>query len=529
MRRLFAACLVWTCSAQAFAQGVSNDPPDDLSSETNEQLKPASAVDAAPSAFAPSAPSAPEPMLSEELENRLLDLEDRLDLVERQTVLDSVRFTAEYRMILNSVRYRGPTPDPYDRLSPFAASTREIETTGAEIWAHRVRLNLSAEPLPSLRLTGRLTMYKLFGSSQGPAFVQDSSSTRVPRDAALRFDTIWIDWFATDWLAISGGRIAYAGGNPGELKENSSTRAATWGLQMVDGEYDTLNVTVSPHETFHVRGFYASWFNPNTSDVFGGLPFVSSGTDNLRIVGGNVELEVPSLGQNFFQLGFYYVPKFRPFSVPIPDPGFDPSSDYTHAPAPLNGSLLFPAEMPSSLGTYANASALMQFYDLGGSGLDLFAAGSIGFLSSNGNAIAYDVPAGPGTTDRVRAPVLFLSSTRDSGLTWFYFVGARYRLPIDALRNPKIGFEMNRGSRYHVSFTAPTDNLLTKLATRGYAYEAYVIFPVNEHLFFRASYLHVDQRFASGFFGPNPDQFGSTAPPTSARIHALSFVLDARL
>ena len=468
------------------------------------------------------------------LEDRLLDLEDRVDQVERQSLLDRIQFGADYRMILNAVHYTGPDADPYNKDSPLQPVTNTITQTNAEIWSHRMRLNLSAEPIDSVRLTGRLTMYKMFGNSQGPAFIQDSSSTRVPRDAGLRFDTIWLDWFITDWLSLSGGRIAYAEGNPQELRENSTVRRATWGVHMVDGEYDTINMTFnlsSVLDSLAIRAFYASWFNPTSADVFGGFPFISSGTDNLRIFGGNVEMAIPGLGRNFMQLGFYTVPDFRPFSVPIPDPAYNPDADYTHAPAPLNGASLFPADMPDSLGSYMNGSLLLEFYDIGGAGLDFFVSGSLGYLQPNGKSIAYDIPSDPYDIDspRVRFPFLFLASEGDDGLTYFAYVGARYAFPIEALNNPKLGLEFNHGSQYHISFAVQTDNLLTKLNTRGSAYEAYLIMPINEFLFFRASYLFIDQDYGAGFFGPNPAQFGSTAPDAPAEIHSFNFLLNASM
>jgi hypothetical protein len=538
------AALTLLLPAITFAQPPEEDPvvpeeeqvpPDEETPQEMVVVEEPPAEEEPPPAPLPAPTEVEEYETAEyDLEDRLLDLEERVDQVERRSLLDRIQFTGDYRMIFNAVIYTGPSPDPYDRTSPTDPVTRTIEETNAEIWSHRFRLGLSAEPIDSVRITGRLTMYKLFGNSQGPAFIQDSSSTRVPRDAGARFDTIWLDWFIADWLSLSGGRIAYAEGNPQELRENSTVRRATWGLHMVDGEYDTVNVTLNFSdylEGFRTRLFYASWYNPNTTDVFGGFPFVSSGTDNLRIFGGNVELEIPGLGHNFVQLGYYIAPDFRPFQVPIPDPAFDPSADYTHAPAPLNGSLLFPADMPDSLGSYMNGSALLELYDLGGIGLDLFVSGSIGYLQPNGQGIAYDIPsdATDPNSPRVRFPFLFLASEGDDGLTYFAYAGLRYTFPIEVLNEPKIGFEYNYGSQYHISFAVQTDNLLTKLNTRGSAYEAYLILPVNEYLFFRAAYLFIDQDYAAGFFGPNPATFGSTAPDAPAEIHSFNLILNASI
>ena len=505
------------------AELAESDPPEPEELET-PRLEPVVAAESVPE---------PEPDESDlSLQDQIFELEERLDSVERATVLDRIHLGGDFRFIYNAVWYEGPTPNPYDRVDPMAPVTRTIRQTNPEIWSMRFRIQFRAEPVDSVRVTARLSMYKIFGDADSPAFIQDSMSTRLPRDAGVRFDTAWLDWFATDWLSFSGGRIAYSGGNPAELRNNSDVRQGTWGLHMVDGEYDTVNMTFNMSrlvDEWYLRFFYASWFNDNDDDVFGGFPFLNSGTQPLRIVGGNLDLKIPGLGRNFVQLGYYIVPKFRPFTIPIPDPAFDPSADYTRAPAPLNGSLLFPSQMPSSLGTYQNASALLQFYDIGGIGLDLFAAGAIGFLDPNDEAIGFELP-NPMTGERATTPFLVLTSAGDDGKTYFAYAGFRYTLPWEALNETKLGFEWNYGSRYMLSFAVQTDQLLTKLATRGMAYEAYLIVPVNEHLYFRASYMFIDGRYQGGFFGPNPALgFPSTSLRVDTRVHSLNLVLNASL
>ena len=480
------------------------------------------------------AASVREASAQDRLRDALFDTQERLDKVEKATLLDRISLSGDYRTTLNAVAYKGPTPDQFDRLSPNDPVTREISETNEEIWSHRLRISMLAEPIDSIRVTARMTMYKLFGDGDSAPFVQDSTTTRIPRDSTPRFDQAWVDWFATDWLAFSAGRIAYADGNPAELRNNSRVRRGTWGLHMVDGEYDTINLTLNLSEAlegWYIRFFYASWFNDSDQDVFGGVPFLSSGTDNLRIVGGNMDISIPGFGDNFLQIGYYIVPEFRPFTIPIADPAFDPNApeNYRQAPATLNDSLLFPSALPDSLGSYQNISALLQFYDIGGAGLDFFFSFALGFLSPNGQGISYRLPNPENPTERVDTPFLFLSSAGDSGTTVFIYTGMRYSLPLWKDNPPKIGFEFNLGSQYHISFAVQQDNLLTKLATRGRAYEGYFILPINDYLFTRLSYVHIDADHQPGFFGPNPDFFGSTAPDAPQEIHSFSLTFNVTL
>ncbi|MBI5509961.1 MAG: DUF3373 family protein [Deltaproteobacteria bacterium] len=474
------------------------------------------------------------PAAGDSTESRLVETEERLDQVEKKTVLDRINLGGEYRTILNGYVYDGPTADPYDPSPDNPAVGRRIEEKVGEVWSHRLRVSMNAEPVTAVRVTARLTLYKHFGDGDAPPFIQDSASTRVPRDSTARFDQAWIDWFITEWLAFSAGRIAYVEGNPAELKESSAVRRATWGVHMVDGEYETANLTFTLDKLLpgtYARLFYASWFNDNDQDVFGGLPFLTSGTDNLRIFGGNLDFKIPGLGKNFLQVGYYRVPRFRPFFVPIPDPGYSPESDYTRAPAPLNGSLLFPSKMPDSMGGYENLSGLFEVYDAGGIGLDLFVAGAYGILHPNGKGIEYMVPADPSNpaAGRQAFPFLFLASTGDDGKTTLLYAGFRFTFPIEALNNPRLGFEYNHGSRYLISFNTPSDQLLNKLATRGSAYETYLILPMSDHLFVRAGHLFIDADYSGGFFGPNPAVFGSTAPRARQRVQNINVTLNATL
>jgi hypothetical protein len=529
-RAVYLAAIGWLLLAAPAAAAPASQPA--ATAPATPAAAPAQAAAAAPVAT----PAATSP-----LARRLADVEDRLDKVERATILDRVRLGGDYRVMLNTFVYRGPSPNPYDLVNPMNPLVRnQLRSTTEEVWSHRMRLTLSAEPVRSLRVSGRLVMFRHFGDSDAPPLIFDFAATRTPRDSAVRFDRIWIDWFPFDWLAFSAGRIAYSEGNPNELRENSSVRQATWGTHMVDGEYETVNLTFnfgalsSSLRGAYARLFYASWFFDN-DDTLGGFPFLESG-ENLRIIGGNVEFKIPGIGNNFVQLGYYMVPKFRAFPIPISDPAYNPQDNYANLPALFNGSLLFPNPGTDSLGSYQNASGLFEIYDLAGWGLDLFFAGAIGYLSPNDEAISYNMMTPTG--DRQPTPFLVLASKGDSGLTYFIYTGFRFTIP--SSYKAKFGFEFNYGSRYWISFAQPNDQLLAKLAVRGKAYEAYMILPVNKYLFFRATYLFVDSDYQSGFYGPNPQliqqMMGLPAPPKTAtspewdqKVHSVQLSLTAKL
>jgi hypothetical protein len=442
----------------------------------------------------------------DELEERLGYLEDAMDEVEKRAVLDRLQLGLDYRMILNRFTYRGPTPEPYDVLGT------DTELTTPEIWSHRLVIPMRADVTRSLRFTARLAMFKHFGDSDQAPFFLDFQGARVPRDAGLQVEHAWLDWFVTDWLALSAGRLSYLGRNPpGELKENTNFRIPTWGLNLIDGEYEAATVTVTPWRSklpdLYVRAFYVSWFF-DFDDPRGEYAFLGSGQSNPRILGAIADTRIPGLGSTYFQLGYLAVPNVPGLPIPIPNPTYDPDQDFTNAPAPYNGSLLFPSVQPSSLGTYQSVNALLEVLDvrLGGLGFDAFVGGSVGFASPNGSAIEYELPSPADPAMRVSTPFFVLPSTGENTLAGSFLTGVRLSLPRWKLPEPlKLGFEYNYGSRYSLSFSVPNEHLVSKWTVRGQAFDGYVIVPVyRDRMFVRAGVLFIDNQYWNGILGLNP-------------------------
>lgn len=471
----------------------------------------------------------------DELEERLSYLEDAMDVVEKRAVLDRLQLGLDYRMILNRFTYRGPTPEPYDVVG---ANTT---LTTPEIWSHRLVIPMRAEVTRSLRFTARLAMFKHFGDADQAPFFLDFQGSRVARDAGLQVEHAWLDWFATDWLALSAGRLSYLGRNPpGELKENTGYRIPTWGLNLIDGEYEAATVTVTPWKSklpdLYVRAFYVSWFS-DFDDPRGEYAFLGAGESNLRILGTIADLRIPKLGNTYVQLGYVGVPRLPGLSLAIPDPAYDPDTDYTNAPAPFNGSLLFPSVRPDSLGSFQSLSALVEVLDVplgGGLALDAFAGGSLGFASPTDDAIEYELPNPADPATRVSTPFFVMPGAAESGRSGTFLSGVRLSLPQWQMPEPiKLGFEYNYGSRYSISFAAPNEHLVSKWTVRGQAFDGYVIVPVyRDRMFVRAGVLFIDNQYWNGILGLNPAlpiAGGSSVPIVNQDVLNYNLIVQVTL
>lgn len=473
-----------------------------------------------------------------EMEERLGYLEEAMDEVEKRAVLDRLQLGADYRLIFNSLRYEGPSPDPRDRDPANPALPATVSRSSAEVWSHRLRIPVRGDITNNLRLTARLSMFKHFGDSDQPPFLQDFQGTRIPRDTGIAVEQAWLDWFIRDWLALSVGRLSYGGINPpGELKENTGVRIPTWSLQAVNGEFEALTLVFDLSRIvvpdLYVRAFYASWFQ-DFDDGTGDFGFLDSGDPNARIFGWSADLRVPGmdkvLGDTFVQIGQFMIPRFPALAVPIPDPAFDPQTNVSHAPPPFDGSLLFPSARPDSMGSYDGFHLLLQVQNARNLGLDAFLGTTLQFLSPNGQAISYLLPDPADPTMRQSTPFLYMASQGDSGFGALFLSGLRYTLPFGHKNDKaKLGLEYNYGSRYAINFAVPGDQLVNKWAVRGHAFETYLIYPLHEHLFLRGGVLHIDNNYRTGFYGPDPALAGSTAPPYEQSITNFNVILHAKL
>lgn len=563
---LLCTLLSLVATQQAFAAGEPEAPTDSVAPTAGTNPIDRPAIPDPTTVPEPSKAAADDSEQLASLIERLREMEKRVDDVERDAGLQRLQWSGDYRTSMASYFYRGASPDS----NPYSAPTM-VSLNNREQWLHRVRLSIKAQPNKNFRFRGRVTAFKRFGTNVSTPSPQDFSQSRVPSDSTLRMDRFWVDWFVTPQVALSIGRISYSDGSPAELRENLEQPDATWGTTMVDGEYETVDVTVRASRNVLFRGFYAAWAFPRNDDLFSSSLFLNSGTQNLRIVGGNVDVTLGE-GKLFSQLGFYAVPKFRPFSIPLPNPAFyaDPNANPSNAPPPLDGSLLFPSRLPDSLGSYANASVFIMARNV--AGVDLFAGGSVGYLNPNKSAIYYRgfasdgseqpiltlVGADPGLwsieRDAQGQPIIdaqtgmpkgtFTPSDGGGKFTTFAHLGARWTLPLETKRRPKLGVEYNRASRYHISFAQSNDLLTNKLAVRGSAWEAYLLQPITERAFLRLNWTFIDAEYtsgspgniagATGFFG-SPDNpmasssaHGGTSPPVGPGgqyLHSLAVTL----
>lgn len=472
------------------------------------------------------APSAPEPSSSEpaptepapesadstaqqlkDMKARVEALEDDLDEVlgelDRQTetqTRDRLHWSGDYRVVINNFHQF----DRSEETTPWEASSSTIYPN---LWTHRLRLAMQYDVLDRVRFYGRLVFFKNFGETIEKPLFFDSLSTRLPRDSALRLERAYIDWFITDWLVLTAGRIAAPEGPPAELKENA-TRSATWGVQVVESEFDGAMITtylpkIPLLKQSYLRPFYLPFHSVTDVDPFNeDSLFKDVGIAPMQAFGLLAETGIAPLGDNLVQLGVVWVPEFKPRLLPILD--------------------VFPsAPFAESLGSFAQFSILIEQKDLYQTGLDLFVAWNMMVLAPNGETVIYDFgPAG-------QLPAGLASFDDDEHTAHMIYGGLRYTLPAwgplsgdAAVWAPRFGLEVNHGTKYNTLFSSPADTMINKLGVRGTVFDVYWIQPlVKDHLFARLGGMHVIREFEGSFVG--------SAVPTTTSTTAVQVALHA--
>lgn len=426
----------------------------------------------------------------------------------------------------NGVPIMGPNNQPL--VVPVQAGQRNRKDWLTPTWTHRLKLAMTYDFGDSLRFYSQLGVYKYFNESLNTTGVIDHGSNAYPRDNAFRLERVYFDWFVADWLAISIGRIASPDGPPTELKENVARRSG-WGVQMVNATLDTIMATFYLGEKMYLRTFYSPFGTHMDFAVNNEVSiFDDQGLNILHSWGALFETAIPKMDESIFQLGFLHIPRFPPRDIDITLPG----SNTTISPTSPTG---------QNLGMFLQASALILLKDIGNVGIDLFAAYNLTMLSPTEQRMMYEFPVslkiidpttgefvtqGNGeavTNTRMQTLPLGLASFEEGAGSKNFgnavYAGLRYTLPFSERYPTRLGGEINWGTKYHLAWSHPNDQLLNKLGNKGFAFEGYIIQQmVPNHLFCRIGYLELQKKFTGTFVGPTAE--------VEQRIRNIYFLVD---
>jgi uncharacterized protein DUF3373 len=329
------------------------------------------------------------------------------------------------------------------------------------LYTTRMRLNLRTEVTDHMSFSGRLAMYKAWGDSAGvqvfngsPTSINiDGTTVGVPNSDIVRVDRAYFDWnqIGGSGMYLSLGRRPSSGGPPTEIREGRLRGGTPLG-HVVDYQFDGVTVGYA----FKDKMPGAIWrfcYGLGYESGFGSGQELKAPADRLKDVHfGGVNLDLYSSDTMFVQ-----ATALRAWNV---TDGFNslvvmPADPVTGNPAPGPAVMRFTPS--SNLGNIDLAAVAFE----GTQPRVKYFASFAGMRSLPENVTT---PFGGLLSDPF--------STPESHTAWSVYTGARFDLPNG---KTQIGGEFNRGSQYWFNFTQSADEImLSKLATRGNVFEAYV-------------------------------------------------------
>ena len=380
--------------------------------------------------------------------------------------------------------------DPATGMPTFGAASAGDQGNDT-ILTNRLRLNMRVKATENVDFKGRLAMYKAWGMQSTPTGLADGypifdgNTTRTPNDSALYVDRAFVNWNNIGGMPIwmSVGRRPTTDGPPADLRMGNDDRMAT-PVAYMDYPFDgfTLGYGYDWGNDFmgsgrirfcYGRGFEGGlqWENDTQSFPVDDTDFAGFSWDVMKQ--GSRFLNI----QTFGVYNLYNYPAF--------------ASDFVR----------FGASMPQDQGGYGPQTDLGQMYHTTGVFTDkvgdfnYFAAGGWSHTDPNGNGMF---------NDYYGMAMRRTGYNTDSEDGYSFYAGVRYDINNLGL---KVGAEYNHGSQYWVAFTPGHDDLyMSKLATRGNAYEIYLIYdlPTGEALskyaktFIRLGWQYYDYDYAGG-------------------------------
>lgn len=397
------------------------------------------------------------------------ELNDRLDVVEKRSILDRIQFDGE-------LRFKTAYTD-YDNIVTPAGVTNAYDE---EVWTSRFRLNLRSNITQDLIFHGRLSYLKYWGGADYDLFVGDRTYRSVPdREGDLHVERAYVDWFFPDTPhSLTLGRMPTGDGPPYGFK-NYTTRKATWPRLFSDGEYDGAMLNLRTDDWLKLdQSFFRFGYSKVIQNIEGSR---NLDWDDSRVVVAAFETKLPGLDDSFF-----WISGMRYFDI-LP--------------------LVFPPEVDPEATTPKNAG-YMDYYNIHLQIPDLFKTG-LGWFASYTHTNIFPSETGTRMSNGYEIGLLGDNLTGSLGKNhhgYAFYTGLRYALPVGALNNPHLGFEYNTGSKHFVPYSIQGNGeIFNKLAVNGDAYEVYYIQPIyRRNMFLRGGVIYVEYDYEAHnfYFGP---------------------------
>ncbi len=433
------------------------------------------------------APAAPDSETSETLqylEEDVEDINERLDVVERKSILDRVQISGDLQVRMEDFHYD-------DMVVNSLTGQKENRSSNA-IGSTRAHLNLRSDITDNLIFHSRLTYYKLWGGTDFGSEPGDWSHPSFPDpDGDFHVERLYADYF---WegtpLSFTFGRLPSTEGPPSGFK-NYKTRKSTWPKLMLDAESDGVigNLVLDKWTGLSNNVFRVGYGKLRQNY----LKFQGSEIEDTEALAIAVEAELPWFKDSFIWLGY----------INVQDVGV--LDELPESAAPLTV-MDYPAN--KSAGDIDVFNVHVQIPDIKKSGLSWFGSFSLMDIdpAKRGTVIGNIPVLTPQGVAFVENEVGMYGDSLHGNLgksrsAHAFYTGVSYRIPWEAMKFPQIGFEYNYGSKYWTgSLNSGGGDILNKFDVNGSVYELYYIQPIiKKRMFCKFGAIYMDYDYYNPF------------------------------
>ena len=408
-----------------------------------------------------------------ELISRVDELDDSIESVETKTLIDKVNIRLGFHSQINNFYKKFANGKRVD--------SKNIDST-------KFMLNLDSDITETMKFNGRLSMYKYWADSTKHLYSQfDNMQGRVPSDSSLFVERAYIDWyFARKSLlpsAITIGRQPSADGPSHQFKANTK-RKSTYSALVFDGASDGIVTTtdlskVIPIKKSKLRFAYGKGFQKDETSGEVTNAFLGSNDTTIKdtdVLGLFFESSILNTKNTLFQIGYVTMSDMIANSME-------------------SGNNI-------NIGDVSFIGAMLESKNFKDSPLDIFA--HVGYSQAKPNGKIYQYA-------NHTFSLLGNKGNQDTKEGYAFWLGGRYTF--SSLNSSKIGLEYNKGSKNWLTATQGSYDLHNKLSTRGEAYEAYYIYPINRYSFIKLGALYIDYKYTnSGWYLGEAQEISNLTP-----------------
>lgn len=417
------------------------------------------------------------------LEQRVADVEDRLDEVEFKSGLDKIKFGLDFSTGVSESNFK---------ITDFNIQAQNMPKQKYKAhnkWGMELNLNMNAPINSYTKFYGRLSMAKNFG-------MMDRTNTNNPNDLdagrdfrtsgqSLYVSRAYVDLFLSPEIVATIGRQPATEG-PGSNLKNNALRQSTYPALLVNALGDAAILSYKPSFArslqFVVRGGYGKvyQFDEESGTVRDWTSKNEKADTDLYYASFEFSPYLGIIGKrNLFMVSY----------IRLHDLALDLSSSKTvtellKAQGASQGKWQDGVGV-ETLGTIDSINVHFESYEAFRFPLHYFVSASY-MQGSNAKSAGKMKLNSTQTTDNT---TLFNEET-----AYAVHAGLRY----DFHRLFKLGAEYFHGSQYWFAFSRVSlMDPLNIRNTRGQAYDVYIISQLDRNQFFRLSYTHIQNKWSN--------------------------------